>query len=50
MKLNTPHVKTIGKNTMIGWPRLHSLNDFLDQVIANNVPGDFVECEFWRGG
>lgn len=50
MKLNTPHVKTIGQNTMIGWPRLHSLNDSLDQVIADNIHGDFVECGVWRGG
>jgi hypothetical protein len=50
MKLKTPHVKTIGQNTMIGWPRLHSLNDSLDEVIANNIEGDFVECGVWRGG
>jgi len=37
-------------HTMIGRARLDSLHGCLDQIRANGVPGDLIECGVWRGG
>lgn len=36
--------------TMIGKVRLHSLRDLAEAVIADTIPGDFLEAGVWRGG
>lgn len=36
--------------TMIGMRRLTSLQQCVETVIADDVPGDLVECGVWRGG
>jgi O-methyltransferase len=36
--------------TMIGMRRLTSLQRCVETVLADNVPGDLVECGVWRGG
>jgi O-methyltransferase len=36
--------------TMIGMKRLTSLQQCVETVIADDVPGDLVECGVWRGG
>jgi hypothetical protein len=36
--------------TMIGQKRLVNIEWALRFVIANNIPGDFIECGVWRGG
>ena len=36
--------------TMIGMRRLTSLQQCVETVIAERVPGDLVECGVWRGG
>ena len=36
--------------TMVGNRRLDNLKFCLEQVVAQNVPGDFVETGVWRGG
>ena len=36
--------------TMIGTVRLRQLRRCCEQVIANQVPGDFIETGVWRGG
>jgi Macrocin-O-methyltransferase (TylF) len=36
--------------TMIGQKRLINVEWAIRFVIANNVPGDFIECGVWRGG
>jgi len=36
--------------TMIGQKRLINVEWSLRFVIANNIPGDFIECGVWRGG
>ncbi len=37
-------------HTMIGSKRLDNLQYCCEEVIGNNIPGDFVECGVWRGG
>ncbi len=37
-------------HTMIGRRRLDALQDALDVVRLDGVPGDLVECGVWRGG
>lgn len=37
-------------HTMVGMPRLDNVEMCLKQVIADGVPGDFVETGVWRGG
>jgi len=37
-------------HTMIGRKRLKNLSDLTEQVITNNIPGDFIETGVWRGG
>lgn len=36
--------------TMIGMQRLTSLQQCVETVLAENVPGDLIECGVWRGG
>jgi O-methyltransferase len=36
--------------TMIGMQRLTSLQRCVETVLADDVPGDLVECGVWRGG
>ena len=36
--------------TMVGQKRLINVEWALRLVIANGVPGDFIECGVWRGG
>lgn len=36
--------------TMIGMQRLTSLQQCVETVLADDIPGDLVECGVWRGG
>ena len=36
--------------TMIGMKRLTSLQRCVESVLAEDIPGDLVECGVWRGG
>jgi O-methyltransferase len=36
--------------TMIGMKRLNQLQECAEDVLAHNVPGDFIEAGTWRGG
>ena len=36
--------------TMIGMQRLSNLQRCVETVIAEDIPGDLVECGVWRGG
>jgi len=36
--------------TMIGWKRLDNIRNLLQDVIKNNVKGDYIETGVWRGG
>jgi O-methyltransferase len=36
--------------TMIGMQRLTSLQNCIETVLAEEIPGDLVECGVWRGG
>lgn len=37
-------------HTMIGLKRLDNLQDCIETVLRENVPGDFIETGVWRGG
>jgi hypothetical protein len=37
-------------HTMIGLKRLDNLQFCVEDVLANNIPGDFIEAGVWRGG
>ena len=37
-------------HTMIGRKRLDNLQQCMEMVIAENIPGDFIETGIWRGG
>ncbi len=37
-------------HSMIGLPRLDNLQDCAERVLADRIPGDFVETGVWRGG
>ena len=37
-------------HTMIGWQRLLNLQSCVEQILAENVPGDLIETGVWRGG
>jgi O-methyltransferase/8-demethyl-8-(2,3-dimethoxy-alpha-L-rhamnosyl)tetracenomycin-C 4'-O-methyltransferase len=37
-------------HTMIGFERLRNIRELMSHVIADQVPGDFVETGVWRGG
>lgn len=36
--------------TMIGLKRIDSLENCMENIIKNNIPGDFIETGVWRGG
>jgi hypothetical protein len=36
--------------TMIGMQRLTSLQNSVETVLADDIPGDLIECGVWRGG
>ena len=36
--------------TMVGRKRLDNLQVLMEDVIANDIPGDFIEAGAWRGG
>jgi O-methyltransferase len=36
--------------TMVGVKRLSQLQACVEDVLANNIPGDFIEAGTWRGG
>jgi O-methyltransferase len=36
--------------TMIGMQRLTSLQHCVETVLADDIPGDLIECGVWRGG
>ena len=36
--------------TMIGMQRLTSLQNCVETVLADDIPGDLIECGVWRGG
>jgi O-methyltransferase len=36
--------------TMVGMQRLTSLQQSVESVLAEDIPGDLVECGVWRGG
>ncbi|MBT2368633.1 TylF/MycF family methyltransferase [Streptomyces sp. ISL-10] len=37
-------------HTMVGLKRIQSLRNLLDQAVADEIPGDFIETGVWRGG
>lgn len=37
-------------HTMIGLKRLENIQFCVEDVLANNIPGDFIETGVWRGG
>jgi hypothetical protein len=37
-------------DTMTGWARIKNVADLLKDVIAKQVPGDYMETGVWRGG
>ncbi|HSW76616.1 MAG TPA: TylF/MycF family methyltransferase [Candidatus Saccharimonadales bacterium] len=37
-------------HTMIGLHRLNNLQFCVEEVLANNIPGDLIETGVWRGG
>ncbi|OGR43270.1 MAG: hypothetical protein A2X35_08010 [Elusimicrobia bacterium GWA2_61_42] len=37
-------------HTMIGIKRLNNIENCVKTIVANNVPGDFIETGVWRGG
>ena len=40
----------IQAHTMVGMKRLNNLQYCIEQVVVDNVPGDFIETGVWRGG
>jgi Macrocin-O-methyltransferase (TylF) len=36
--------------TMIGMPRLNNIQHCIEDVLRNNIEGDFIETGVWRGG
>lgn len=36
--------------TMIGSARMRQLREACEEVLRENIPGDFIECGVWRGG
>jgi hypothetical protein len=51
-----PAIREVGRDwpsmahTMIGVKRLANLRTLAEEVIANRIPGDFIETGVWRGG
>jgi hypothetical protein len=38
------------EHTMIGRKRLENIDDCVRRVLADQIPGDLMECGVWRGG
>jgi len=36
--------------TLTGAERIRAVVEAVEYLVANNIPGDFVECGVWRGG
>jgi O-methyltransferase len=55
-KLFDPEVRAEGwdwpptAHTMIGLKRLDNLQFCVEDVLANQIPGDLIETGVWRGG
>ncbi len=47
---NTGRDWPLQAHTMIGLARMNNLQFCVEEVIKNNVPGDFIETGVWRGG
>jgi hypothetical protein len=51
-----PKIREVGldqpsvAHTMVGLKRLDNIQHCLEQVIADEIPGDFIETGVWRGG
>ncbi len=51
-----PHKRLYGldcpptAHTMVGLKRLDNIQKCIEDILANNVPGDIMECGVWRGG
>lgn len=39
-----------GSHTMVGMKRLNNLQECIENVVQENVPGDFIETGVWKGG
>jgi hypothetical protein len=37
-------------HTMVGMKRLDNIQQCIENVLSNNIPGDIIECGVWRGG
>ena len=37
-------------HSMIGTKRMQNLRELCEQVLTDNIPGDFIETGIWRGG
>lgn len=37
-------------HTMIGMKRLDNIQECMETILEENIPGDFIECGVWRGG
>jgi O-methyltransferase len=37
-------------HTLVSRKRLRNIRELCEEVVAKNVPGNFVECGVWRGG
>jgi O-methyltransferase len=48
-ELAGPDIRT-GGETLIGQPRLDNLQECIERVLAEGIPGDLVETGVWRGG
>jgi hypothetical protein len=42
--------KQVQPFTLTGQERIRALVEAVEYLVANNIPGDFVECGVWRGG
>jgi len=53
---HNPELRAIGKDwpavapTMIGAARLNNVQQCIERVLADDVPGDLIETGVWRGG
>lgn len=51
-----PKLRELGKDwpataeTMIGLRALDNIQECIEDILSNNIPGDFIETGVWRGG
>ncbi|MBM3299051.1 MAG: macrocin O-methyltransferase, partial [Deltaproteobacteria bacterium] len=43
-------MRQVSRYTMAGPEALHALIESTRYIVANNIPGDIVECGVWKGG